>query len=120
MSKFRANPALRTCAICCCPFAAVAAVLLALFGLLFRNANVTLSIVAEKNGWDLSQKAAACFGAAALYGVVAVCCALGMIAERVSCKGGSSKRTPLTAHEEALAHAPMRSYGASPTDSVVS
>ena len=56
------------CATCCTVLSSLGIVLLLLFGWMFQQGAVTFQLLCIKNGWEMEQKANACFGGAMLYG----------------------------------------------------
>ena len=67
------------CATCCAVFSVLGIVLLLFFGGLMQQGSIHLRLIAVKNGWDMQEKARACFAAAGIYGVTLVISVLSRI-----------------------------------------
>ena len=57
------------CANCCAVYSVLGVVLLLFFGAMFQRGAMTFQVTAAKHGWDMQEKATACYTAAILYGV---------------------------------------------------
>lgn len=60
------------CATCCIVLSSLGIVLLLLFGAMFSGGAITFHIYAIEHGWDMSQKAQACYTGAAIYAATLV------------------------------------------------
>mmetsp|Transcript_70699 Transcript_70699/g.82362 ORF Transcript_70699/g.82362 Transcript_70699/m.82362 type:complete len:80 (+) Transcript_70699:244-483(+) len=60
------------CASCCILLSSFGVILLLLFGAMFTGGAVTFHIYAIEKGWDMSEKAQACYTGAAIYAATLV------------------------------------------------
>ncbi|KEG15149.1 hypothetical protein DQ04_00171130 [Trypanosoma grayi] len=58
-----------SCSTCCAVFSILGIVHLLLFGGMFRSRAVSFHITSVENGWDIDEKARACFNGAIFYGL---------------------------------------------------
>ncbi|EAN93414.1 hypothetical protein C3747_2g275c [Trypanosoma cruzi] len=58
-----------SCPNCCAVLSLMGIVLLLLFGGMFRARAVSFHITSVENGWDIDEKARACFNGAIFYGI---------------------------------------------------
>ena len=57
------------CAVCCAVYSIIGIILLLFFGAMFQRSALSLAVASAKNGWDMEEKASACFRGAIVYGV---------------------------------------------------